>query len=281
MKRLTYPNYSFPKVRILLKKIKIYLDRNLKIWKVTAAKQKTQETQWLPPSTAISDLSFPTVAAIKEEKEFPLFLSVVLASGTGCVSPTFHVGCGTALCFGRWFVWWRWHWGKSVFTAETDRRSCPCEPGGSCMDPVRAKPMAGWCLPRLALHSHMNGPPKMSLPHYVFDNSFSLIVIGYLFWAGPFYSDICPTKVVNKEFTTDENRLLTSRVECCLKMYLQQSNICASLQVKVKGHGFLTKFITTIYIVLWFYVFFRSWKWARVSCWPPVAPLREQPIPIC
>lgn len=147
--------------------------------------------------------------------------------------------------------------------------------------PSESKAMAGWCLPRLALHSHMHGPPKMSLPQYIFDNSFSLIVIGYLFWAGPFYSDICPTKVVNKEFTTDENRLLTSTVERCLKMYLQQSNICASLQVKVKGRGFLTKFITTIYIVLWFHVFFHSWKWARVSCWPLVAPFREQPIPIC
>lgn len=279
MKWFPYPNYNLPKVRILLKKIKISGQKFENLESGCSKAENAGDTVNPSLHSRPWPKNFPTVPVIEEGKEFHIFLSVILASGTDCLAyfscrlwhcPVFwKVVCVTTSTLGR----------KCVHS--WDQRSCPCEPWGSCMDQMRAKPVDGWCLLRLALCSHMNGPPNMSLPHCVFDNCFSVIVVGYLFWVGPFYNDICPTKVVNKEFITDEKRLLKSTVEYCLKMYLQQFNICASLQVKVKGYGFLTKFITTIYIVLWFHMFFYGWKWARVSCWPLVALLREQPVPIC
>lgn len=138
-----YPNYNLSKVRILLKKIKISGQKFENLESDCSKSENAGDTVNPSLHSRLWPKSFPTVAVIEEGKQFPIFLSVVSASGTDCLA---YFSCQLWHCPVFWKV-------VCVMTStlgrkcvhSRDRRSCPCEPGGSCMDRVRANPVIGVC----------------------------------------------------------------------------------------------------------------------------------------
>lgn len=163
-----YPNYNLPKVRILLKKIKISGRKFENLESDCRKSENAGDTVNPSLHSRLWPKSFPTVAVIEEGKEFPTFLSVVSATGTDCLAyfycqlwhcPVFwKVVCVMTSTLGR----------KCVHSR--DRRSCPVSPEEAAW--TEWEQSCGWLLLRLALRSHMKGSPKISLPHFVFDNCF-------------------------------------------------------------------------------------------------------------